>query len=90
MVIASIPFNQSVRTLREKVRYLTQSYDKSAYTHSKSKKQRDNIKNATKNFDYTTIADRLGMVSWNYSSNLTGVVKPVYERSTFPLTTTAV
>ena len=25
-----------------------------------SKKQRDNIKNATKNFDYTTIADRLG------------------------------
>ena len=23
----------------------------------KSKKQRDNIKNATKNFDYTTIAD---------------------------------
>ena len=25
----------------------------------KSKKQRDNSKNATKNFDYTTIADRL-------------------------------
>ena len=25
----------------------------------KSQKQRDNIKNATKNFDYTTIADRL-------------------------------
>ena len=25
----------------------------------KSKKQRDNTKNATKNFDYTTIADRL-------------------------------
>ena len=30
----------------------------------KSKKQRDNIKNATKNFDYTMIADRLRMVSW--------------------------
>ena len=29
----------------------------------KSKKQRDNIKNATKNFDYTTIADRLRTVS---------------------------
>ena len=29
-----------------------------------SKKQRDNIKNATKNFDYTTIADRLRTVSW--------------------------
>ena len=31
----------------------------------KSKKQRDNIKNATKNFDYTMIADRLMTVSWN-------------------------
>ena len=30
----------------------------------KSKKQRDIIKNATKNFDYTTIADRLMMFSW--------------------------
>ena len=27
-------------------------------TEKKSKKHRDNIKNATKNFDYTTIADR--------------------------------
>ena len=31
----------------------------------KSKKQCDNIKNTTKNFDYTTIADRLRMVSWS-------------------------
>ena len=29
----------------------------------KSKKHHDNIKNATKNFDYTTIADRLKTVS---------------------------
>ena len=29
----------------------------------KSKKHRDNIKNAPKNFDYTTIADRLRTVS---------------------------
>ena len=56
----------------------------------KSKKYRDNIKNATKNFDYTTIADRLMTVSWSNSSHPTGVVKPVYERSTFPLTATAV
>ena len=56
----------------------------------KSKKQRDNIKNANKNFDYTTIADRLRTVSWSNSSQSTGVVKPVYERSIFPLTTTAV
>ena len=55
----------------------------------KSKKQRDN-KNATKKFDYTTIADRLGTVSWSNSSYPTGVVKPVYERSTFPLTATVV
>ena len=55
----------------------------------KSKKQRDNIKNATKYFDSTTIADRLRTVSWSNSSNPTGVVKPVYERSTFPLTATA-
>ena len=31
----------------------------------KSKKQRDNTKNATKNIDYTTIADRLRTVSWD-------------------------
>ena len=39
-----------------------------------SKKQRDNIKNTTKNFDYTTIADRLRTVSWSNSSHPTGVV----------------
>ena len=56
----------------------------------KSKKQRVNIKNATKIFDYTTIADRLRTVSWRNNSYPTGVVKPVYERLTFPLTATAV
>ena len=58
-----------------------------AHTHTdKSKKHRDNIKNATKKFDYTTIADRLWTVSWSNSSHPTGVVKPVNERSSFPLT----
>ena len=47
-------------------------------------------KNATKNFDYTTIADRLKMVSWGNDSNPTGVIKPVYGIPTFPLTTKAV
>ena len=56
----------------------------------KSKQQRDNIKNATKNFNYTTIADRLSSVSWSNRSYPTGVVKPVHERSTFPLTATSV
>ena len=65
--------------LREKGRDLTLPYDK-----------RDNIKNATKNFDYTTIADRLRTVSWSNRSYPTGVVKPVYERSTFPLTANVV
>ena len=52
----------------------------------KSKQQHGNIKNTTKKFDYTTIADRLRTVSWSNSSHPTGVVRPVYERSTFPLT----
>ena len=56
----------------------------------KSKKQRDNIQERHKNFDDTMIADRLRTVSWSNSSHPTGVVKPVYERSTFQLTATAV
>ena len=75
---------------REKGRDLTQSVTNAPTPTDKTKKQRDNIKNATKNFDYTTIADRLRTVSWSNSSHPTGVVKPVYERSTFPLTATAV
>ena len=56
----------------------------------KSKKQLDNNKNATKNFDYTRIADRLRMVSWSNSGHPTGVVKPDLFATTFPLTATAV
>ena len=40
----------------------------------KSQKQRDNIKNATKKFDYTMIVDGLRMVGWSNNSNPTGVV----------------
>ena len=46
--------------------------------------------NATMNFDYTTIADRLRTVSRSNNTHDTGVVKSFYERSTFPLTATAV
>ena len=42
------------------------------------KKQCDNIKNATKNVDYTTTADQLRTVSWSNSSHPTGVIKLVY------------
>ena len=54
------------------------------------KKQRDDHKNATKNFDYTTIADRLRMVSWGNDTQRTVVVKPVYWIPSFPLTAKAV
>ena len=55
--------------------------------NSKTKGQH---KNATKNFEYTTIADRLRTVSWSNDSHPTGVVKPVYVYPTFPLTAKAV
>ena len=76
----------------EKRRDLTQSYDKTPTPTEKSKKQRDNTKknNATKFFDYTTIADLLRTVSWSNDSHPTGVVKPVYGIPTFPLTAKAV
>ena len=40
-------------------------------------------KKTTKNFDYTLIADQLGMVSLTSYSWPTGVVKPVYGHQTF-------
>ena len=50
---------------REKEGDLTQSYDKTPYTNRKFENQRTTHTNATKNFDYTTIADRLRTVSWS-------------------------
>ena len=50
---------------REKEGDLTQSYDKTPYTNRKFDNQRTTHTNATKNFDYTTIADRLRTVSWS-------------------------
>ena len=70
--------------LREKEGDLTQSYDKTPYTNRKFENQRTTHTNATKNFDYITIAD-LGR-SVGVTSNPTGVVKPVYGIPTFPLT----
>ena len=65
---------------------MTPSYDKIPYTHRKNKKTTWQHKKRHQNFDYTTIADRLRTVSWSNSSHPTGVVKPVYERSTFQIT----
>ena len=61
---------------KRKGRDLTQSYDKSPYTHRKIKRH--------KKFDYTTIVDWLRTVNWSSNSHPTGVVKPFYERSTIP------
>ena len=72
--------------IKEKRRDLTQSYDKSPYTHNKNKKAMWQHKNATKNFDYATIADRFRTVIWSNSSQPTGVDKPVYKRSISPFT----
>ena len=78
------------QNIREKGSDLTQSCDKGPYTHRKIQKAA--WKNATKNFDYTTIAERprCMTVSWSNNSHPTGVAKPVYEHSTFPLTAIAV
>ena len=76
--------------LREKERDLTQSYDKSPYTDRKIQKATWQHKNATKNFDCTTIADRLRTVNWGNESYPTGAVKPVNGITTLPLTTTVV
>ena len=46
--------------------------------------------NATKNFDYTTIADGLRTVSWSYNSRPTGMVKRVLWAQTFQLTASEV
>ena len=79
----------SGRNEREKEGDLTQSYDKPPIPTENSK-TKGQLTNATKNFDYTTIADRLRTVSWSNNSHPTGVVKSVYGYPTFPLTAKAV
>ena len=75
---------------KRKGRDLTQSYDKSPYTHRKILKTTWQHKNANKKFDYTTILNRLRTVSWSNDCHPTGVVKHAYEIPTFLLTSKAV
>ena len=56
---------------------------KKPYTYRKFENQRT-TQNATKNFDYTTIADRLRKVSWSNNSHPTGVVKPSLKGTNLP------
>ena len=71
-------------SLGEKGRDLIQSYDNPPYTHRKIQKATRQHKNASKNVDYTMIADWLRTVIWSKDSHPTGVVKPVYGIPTFP------
>ena len=67
---------------------MTKTYDKTPTPPTLRKVTLQN-KNATKNFDYTTIADRLRPVSLSNDSHPTGVVKPDYGIPTSPLTAKA-
>ena len=52
---------------------MNQSCDKNPYTHRTIQKATWQHKNATKNFDYTTIADRLRTVIWSNSFSTVAV-----------------
>ena len=82
--------NPASGLLEKNGRDLTQSFDKSPYTDRNIQEATWQHKNATKNFDYKTTADRLWNVSCGNDSHPTGVVKPLYGIPTFPLTAKAV
>ena len=69
--------------IKKKRTDLTQSYDKAPIPT-------ENYEIASSNFDYTMIVNWLGTTRWSDYSHLTGVVKPVNVRPTFPLTAKAV
>ena len=75
----------------ENKRDLIHSGDKSPYINRKKRlKKNKQHHNATKHFDYTTIADRLGTFVASNNSQPIDVFIPVHEYPTFPLTETAV
>ena len=63
---------------------------KAPITTEISKKHRDNIKNATKTSITQRLRTDLGRSVGLTAVYPTGMVKPVYVRTTFPLTATAV
>ena len=68
LILATLPTRRN-DTKRKKEEIWLSFITKAATPTEKSKTQRDNIKHATKNFDYTTIADRLRTVSWGAAVN---------------------
>ena len=75
--IQSIMFEFQKIILREKVGDLTQSCDENPYTNRKFKNELTTQKRH-QNFVYTTIMDRIRIVSWSNNSHPTVVVIPVY------------
>ena len=67
-------------------RNLIQSYEKKPLRPQKNPKSNETTQKRHQNFDYTTIADRLGTVGWSNDSHPTGVIKPVYGIPTSLLT----
>ena len=59
-----------------------------AHIQTENSENKGQYTNATKNFDYTTVADRLRTFSWSNNSNPTGVVKPVSNKTRNQTTTT--
>ena len=64
-------------------------WQKPPHTNIEFKKAKWQHKNATKNFDYTMIADWLKTVSWSNDSHPNAVVKPVCDIPTLQLTSEA-
>ena len=73
------------KSKRKRVRSDSVLIEKSPLPTGNQKKESCNTKNAMKNFDYTTIADRQRTVIWSSDILLTGVVKPVNGITTLPL-----
>ena len=80
LISMSHKFENNVTNQMKKEEIWLSPMTKAPTPTEKSKKQRDNTKNANKNLDYTTIADRLTTVSWGNDSYPIGVVKPVFNR----------
>ena len=80
-------FDIFIKNVSEEKRKISDSvqWQKPLYLQKIQKAMRQH-KNVTKNFDYSTIANRLRTVSWGNDSHPTGVVKPVNGIPTFPLT----
>ena len=82
MMMSSL--NSSTFSYEKKEEIWLSPMTKSLHSQKNKKKQRDT------NFITQQMRTNLGRPVWSINNHPTVVVKPVYERSTFPLTATAV